>query len=95
MLQIFGASFVILHPGNDAFKAGKWKEAIEGYTKAIDIDPDNKVKSFLRGTRLAPSQSATWLNCHVVARSMKGLVTPRVKSGSVDPILWDKVETAV
>ncbi len=30
-------------PGNEAFKAGKWKEAVEGYTKAIDIDPDNKV----------------------------------------------------
>ncbi|CBJ26302.1 Heat shock protein 40 like protein [Ectocarpus siliculosus] len=29
--------------GNEAFKTGKWKEAIEGYTRAIDIDPDNKV----------------------------------------------------
>lgn len=30
--------------GNEAFKSGLWKEAIEGYTRAIDIDPDNKVQ---------------------------------------------------
>lgn len=33
----------LLFSGNEDFKTGKWKEAIEGYTKAIDIDPDNKV----------------------------------------------------
>lgn len=33
-----------LDSGNEAFKAGQWKKAIEGYTRAIDIDPDNKVR---------------------------------------------------
>lgn len=31
-------------PGNDAFKAGKWTEAVEGYTRAIDLDPEDKVQ---------------------------------------------------
>lgn len=42
--KCFGTSRVLPCPGNEAFKTGKWKEAIEGYTKAIDIDPDNKVQ---------------------------------------------------
>ncbi|CAM9705204.1 unnamed protein product [Phaeothamnion confervicola] len=29
--------------GNDAFKAGKWTEAVDWYTKAIDLDPDDRV----------------------------------------------------
>lgn len=29
--------------GNDLFKQGKYKEAIDAYSKGIDIDPDNHV----------------------------------------------------
>ena len=36
------------YAGNDAFKAGKWTEAVEGYTRAIDLDPDNKVLLYCR-----------------------------------------------
>lgn len=32
--------------GNEAFKTGLWKEAIEWYSRAIDIDPDNKVRLY-------------------------------------------------
>ncbi len=29
--------------GNEAFKNGKWKEAVTEYTKAIELDPDDKI----------------------------------------------------
>ncbi len=29
--------------GNEAFKSGKWVEAVAEYTKAIELDPDDKV----------------------------------------------------
>lgn len=44
-LVVYSSWNPFLCPGNEAFKTGKWKEAIEGYTRAIDIDPDNKVRN--------------------------------------------------
>ncbi len=29
--------------GNEAFKNGKWEEAVAEYTKAIELDPDDKI----------------------------------------------------
>lgn len=29
--------------GNESFKKGEWEEAVEWYTKAIDLDPDDRV----------------------------------------------------
>ncbi len=29
--------------GNEAFKSGKWADAVAEYTKAIELDPDDKV----------------------------------------------------
>ncbi|CAM9623691.1 unnamed protein product [Pylaiella littoralis] len=38
-----GQAEAFKNKGNEAFKTGLWKEAIEWYSRAIDIDPDNKV----------------------------------------------------
>lgn len=50
--------------GNDAFKAKKYQEAIEWYTKAIDIDPNCEAAAALYSNRAA---SYSGLNNHVAA----------------------------
>lgn len=45
--------------GNNAFKAGKWTEAVEGYTRAIELDPEDKVTTtYNRAIPLAYSRGS-------------------------------------
>ncbi|CAM9155146.1 unnamed protein product [Choristocarpus tenellus] len=39
--------------GNAAFKAGKWTEAVQGYSRAIDLDPEDKASLVYYSNRSA------------------------------------------
>lgn len=94
--EVLGTSRALLFPGNEAFKTGKWKDAIEGYTKAIDIDPDNKVLYEYLSHRINPlaasSPSRGSKPDSLATRRVKGPVRQHVYSGSFDPILLQSVK---